>query len=142
GWGIATYVIFFLVLLLVIVVIIAGGLLFSVLTLGGLAGTLISVGILSLLVLILGFVLVTTFVAKVVFGQALGKWLLGRANSPLAQHRLWPMVIGVIITVMVIALFSFPLLPGFLGAILNFVVIVLGLGALWLWGREWLLQQR
>jgi cytoskeletal protein CcmA (bactofilin family) len=141
GWGIATYVIFFLVLLLVIVVIIAGGLLFNVLTLGGLAGTLISVGILSLLVLVLGFVLVTTFVAKVVFGQALGKWLLARANSPLAEHRMWPMVIGVIITVVVLALFRFPLLPGFLGALLNFVVILLGLGALWLWGRERLARQ-
>lgn len=141
GWGVVTYVIYFLVLLLVIVVIIAGSLLFSVLTLGGLAGALISIGILSLLVLILGFVLVTTFVAKVAFGQALGTWLLARANSPLAEHRLWPMVIGVIITAIVIALFRFPLLPGFLGALLNVVVILLGLGALWLWGRERLARQ-
>jgi len=46
------------------------------------------------------------------------------------------MVIGVTITVAVIALLSFPLIPGFLGWLLNFAVILFGLGALWLWGRE------
>jgi hypothetical protein len=129
-------VVFFLVLLLTIAVIVLGGVLFGVLTLGGLAGTIVWVGILSLFALILGFVLVTSFVAKIVFGQALGKWLLGRANSPLVEHRFWPMVIGVIVTVAVIALLRFPLIPGFLGGLLNFIVMLFGLGALWLWGRE------
>jgi hypothetical protein len=136
GWGLAAYVIFFVVVLITIVIIILGGILFGVLTLGGLAGTIVSVGILSLLALILGFVLVTAFVAKIIFGQALGRWLLVRANSPLAEHRFWPMIIGVVITVVVIDLLGFPLIPGFLAGLLNFAVIVFGLGALWLWGRE------
>ena len=141
GWGLVAYAIFFFVLLLIIVVVILGGLLFGVLTLGGLAGTIVSVGILSLLALILGFVLATSFVAKIVFAQTLGKWLLVRANSPLAEHRFWPMVIGVLITVAVIALFRFPLIPGFLGGLLNIAVILFGLGALWLWGRERLVRR-
>jgi hypothetical protein len=136
GWGAATYVIFFLVLLLTIALIILGGLLFGVLTLGGLAGTIISVGILSALALSLGFILVTAFVAKIVFGQALGRWLLTRANSPLAEHRFWPMITGVVLTVLVIALFQFPLIPGFLGSLLNLAIVLFGLGSLWLWGRE------
>jgi hypothetical protein len=78
------------------------------------AATIVWVGILSLFALILRFVLVTSFVAKIVFGQAVGRWLLIRANSPLAEHRFWPMVIGVVLTVAVIALFQFPLIPGFL----------------------------
>jgi cytoskeletal protein CcmA (bactofilin family) len=141
GWGVAAYLIFFLALLLIIVIIVLAALLFGLLTLGGVAGTIISVGILSVFALILGFVLVTAFVAKIVFGQALGRWLLVRANSPLAQHRFWPMIIGVLITVVVIAVFSFPLIPGFLGSLLNFVVVLLGLGALWLWGREQISQR-
>jgi cytoskeletal protein CcmA (bactofilin family) len=136
GWGVAAYAGFFFVLLLIVAGTIAGGLLFGVLTLGGLAGTVVWVGILSLFALVLGFVLVTSFVAKIVFGQALGRWLLSRASSPLAEHRFWPMVIGVIVTVVVIALFRFPLIPGFLGGLLNFAVILFGLGAFWLWGRE------
>jgi hypothetical protein len=127
---------FFLALLLIAVLIILGGLLFGVLTLGGVAGTIVSVGVLSFLALILGFVLVSSFVAKVVFGQTLGRWLLARVNSPLVEHRFWPMVIGVVVTVAVIALFRFSLIPGFVGTLLNFIVILFGLGALWLWGRE------
>jgi hypothetical protein len=50
------------------------------------------------------------------------------------------MVIGVIITVAVIALLSFPLIPGVLGWLLNFAVVLFGLGALWLWGRERLVR--
>jgi cytoskeletal protein CcmA (bactofilin family) len=136
GWGAVAYAGFFVALLFTIVVMIFGSLLFGVLTLGGLAGTVVWLGILALFALSLGFVLVTSFVAKIVFGQALGKWILARANSPLVEHRFWPMVIGVIITVTVIALLSFPLIPSFLGGLLNFAVVLFGLGALWLWGRE------
>jgi cytoskeletal protein CcmA (bactofilin family) len=136
GWGLVAYAGFFLVVLLIIAGTILGALLFGLLTLGGVAGTIVSVGLLSLIALIVGFVLVTSFVAKIVFGEALGRWLLSRANSPLAGHRFWPMVIGVVVTVVVIALLSFPLIPGFLGGLLNFAVILFGLGALWLWGRE------
>jgi len=106
------------------------------LTLGGLAGTVVWLGILAIFALIVGFVLATAFVAKIVFGQALGRWILTRLNSPLAEHWFWPMIIGVLITVAVIALLSIPLIPGFLGGLLNFVVILFGLGALWLWVRE------
>jgi hypothetical protein len=136
GWGAVAYAGFFVALLFTIVVMIFGGLLFGALTLGGLAGTVVWLGILALFALVLGFVLVTSFVAKIVFGQALGKWILARANSPLAEHRFWPMVTGVIITVAVIALLSFPLIPGFLGGLLNFAVVLFGLGAFWLWARE------
>ena len=93
-------------------------------------------GLLALFGLIVGFVLATAFVAKVVFGAALGKWILKRANPSLAEHRYWPMVIGVVITVAVIALLTFPLIPGFLGGLLNFGIVLAGLGALWLVGRE------
>jgi sorbitol-specific phosphotransferase system component IIBC len=91
--------------------------------------------------LIIGFVLVTTFVAKVVFATALGRWILQRLNSPLAEHRYWPMVVGILITVAVIALLSFPLIFPILGWLLNFAIVLLGLGALWLWGRERMVKQ-
>ncbi|HKY55147.1 MAG TPA: hypothetical protein VJM08_12610, partial [Anaerolineales bacterium] len=98
--------------------------------------TVIWLGLLTIFALILGFILITSFFAKVVFSTALGKWMLARANSPLAEHKYWPMVIGVLVSLGVIALLSFPLIPGFLGGLLNFAVILFGLGALWLWGRD------
>ncbi len=136
AWGVVAYAAFFFAILLILFVLILGGILFGVLTLGGLSGTVIWLGILALFALIVGFVLVTSFITKVVFGMALGKWILIQVKSPLAEHRFWPMVIGVAITVVVIALLSFPLIPGFLGGLLNFIVILLGLGAVWLWGRD------
>ena len=136
GWGLFAWVLFFVALFVVIALMVIGGILFGVLTLGQLSGTVLGLGFLTLFALIAGFVLVTTFVTKVVFGTALGKWILLRFNSPLAEHRYLPMVIGVLIMLAVIALFSFPLIPGFLGGLLNFAVILFGLGALWLWGRE------
>lgn len=136
GWGIAAYGAVFLAALLIVIGVAAGGLLFGLITLDGLARAVVGVGALSFLGLILGFILVTSFVAKIVFGQALGKWLLRRTRSPLAEHRFWPMILGVGITVVVIALLRFPPIPGIIGSILNFAVILFGLGALWRWSRE------
>jgi cytoskeletal protein CcmA (bactofilin family) len=136
GWGVIAFAAFFFSILLIAFVMILGGIVFGALTLGGLSGTMVWLGILALLALIVGFVLVTSFIAKVVFGTALGKWILTRFKSPLAEHRFWPMLIGVIITVIVVALLSFPLIPGILGGLLNFAIVLFGLGAVWLWGRE------
>ena len=136
GWGVITYAGFFFALLLVVFVTVLGAVVFGLLTLGGLSGSIVVLGLLSLFGLIIGFVLATSFVAKIVFGMTLGKWILARAQPSLAEHRYWPMVIGVVITVAVIAVLTFPLIPGFLGGLLNFAIILAGLGALWLRGRE------
>ncbi|HET9587778.1 MAG TPA: polymer-forming cytoskeletal protein [Anaerolineales bacterium] len=136
GWGAVAWAAFFFVLLVVIAVTILAAIAFGLLTLTQLTGTVVWLGILALFGLIVGFVLVTTFVAKVVFGAALGKWIFTRFHSPLADHRYWPMVAGVLVTVAVTALLSFPLIPGFLGWLVNLAVVLLGLGALWLWGLE------
>jgi len=137
GWGVMAYAAFFFAMLLILFVMILGAIIFGVLTLGGLSGTIIWLGILTLFASFVGFVLITSFVAKIVFGTTIGKWILMRANPALADHKFWPMIIGVAVTVVVIALLSFPLIPtGLLGELLNFTVVLFGLGAIWLWGRE------
>jgi len=141
GWGAVAWAAFFFALLVIITVTIIGGILFGVLTLGQLTGAVVWLGILTLFGLIVSFVLVTTFVAKVVFGLALGKWIFQRANSPLAEHRYWPMIVGVLLTVVVTALLSFPLIPGFLAWLVNLAIVLLGLGALWMWSRERMLKK-
>ena len=141
GWGVVSYAGFFFVLLLIIFVTILGAVIFGVLTLGGLSGTIVVLGISAFFGLLIAFVLATSFVAKIVFGITLGKWILARANSPIASHRYWPMVIGVAITVAVVALLTFPLIPGALGGLLNFLIILFGLGAMWIWVREKLVRK-
>ncbi len=137
GWGAITWASYFFALLAVILVMIVGGILFSFLTLGGLSATVIWLGILSLVGLTIAFVLATAYLTKIVVGETLGKWLLGRVNPALAEHKVWPMVTGVALIVLVVGLLNFPLLPlGFFSWLLNFAVILFGLGALWIWGRE------
>jgi cytoskeletal protein CcmA (bactofilin family) len=136
GWGVVSWAGFFFAVFLVIIVTILAGVLFGILTLGQLAGAAICLGFLALIALIAAFALVTAFLAKIVFGTALGKGILLRTNSPLAEHRYWPMVIGVLITVAILAVLSFPLFPGALGWLFNLAIVLFGLGALWLWGRD------
>lgn len=137
GWGAITWAAFFFALLAITLVMILGGLVFGLLTLGGLSGTVIWLGILLLFGLTILFVLVTSYLTKVVVGDAIGKWILRRVNSSLAEHKIWPMMIGVVVLVLVIGLLRFPLIPlGFLGFLVNFAVILFGLGTLWIWGRE------
>lgn len=141
GWGAVSWVVFIVALVLVVLATIAGGILFGSLTLGQLTGTFVWLGILAMFVLIIGFALTTTFVAEVVFGMTLGRWILTRAHSSLAENRYWPMVIGVLITLTVVALLSFPVIPGFFAWLVNAAVILFGLGTLWIWGRDRLVKK-
>ena len=136
GLGVVTYAAFFFLILLILFAVILGAVIFGVLTLGGLSGALVWLGILALLALIIGFALATSFLTKIVFGAALGKWILARVSPTLMDHRFWPMLIGVTIIVVIVGLLSFPLIPGALGWLLNLVIILFGLGTLWLWGRD------
>ncbi len=136
GWGAVSWVGFVVALLLVLFATIVGGIVFGTLSLGQITGTVIWLGILALMALVIGFVLTTTFLAEVVFGTALGRWILARSNSPLAEHRYWPMVIGLLITLTVVALLSFPAIPSFFGWLVNFAIVLFGLGTLWIWGRD------
>ena len=137
GWGAVSWAVFFFALLVVILAMILGGWLFGVITLGGLSGTVIWVGFLTLFAMVVSFVLVTSYLTKVVVGETIGKWLFGRFNPSLAEHKFWPMILGVVVLVLVVGILSFPLIPiGILGWFVNFVVILFGLGALWFWGRE------
>jgi cytoskeletal protein CcmA (bactofilin family) len=137
GWGAIAWAAFFFGLLVIVLAMILGGLIFGFLTLSGVSGTIIWVGILALIGFTILFILVTSFLTKIVVGELIGKWILNRTNPALAGHNVWPMVVGVVVLVAVIGLFRFPLLPlGFFGWLINFLVILCGLGALWLWTRD------
>lgn len=137
GWGAVAYAVFFFALLVIVLAMIMGGWIFGAFTLSGLSGTIVWVGIVTLFVMLVGFVLVTSYLSKIVVGDMLGKWLFQRINPALADHKFWPMILGVVVLVLGIGLLKFPLIPiGFFGWLANFATILFGLGALWLWGRE------
>jgi cytoskeletal protein CcmA (bactofilin family) len=129
GWGVVTYAAFFFAILVVLVVMIAGGILFGVLTLGSMSGTIVWIGILAIFALVVGFVLVTVFLTKIVVAWLGGKLLLARIKPELAEHKVWPLVVGAVIVALLMAL-------PFVGWLLKILAMFLGLGALWIWGRD------
>jgi len=129
GWGVVAYASFFFLLLLIVIVMIVGGILFGIISLGGVTGTLIWVGILAIFALIVGFVLFTGFGAQILVAWMSGKWILSRFNPALAEHKFWPVLLGVVIIGILVNL---PLI----GWLIGFLIMFFGLGALWLWGRE------
>lgn len=129
GWGVVSYAAFFFILLVIFTAMIVGGVVFGVLTLGGVSGTIVWLGILAIFALTVAFILVTAFFTKITVAWLGGKWILGRFNPELANHKVWPMLAGVIIVALLVAL-------PFIGWIFELVVMFLGLGALWLWGRD------
>lgn len=129
GWGVVAYAAFFFVILLLVIVMIIGGVIFGALTLRGISGTIIWVGLLAIFELILGFVLVTSFLTKILVGWLSGKWIINRINPALVDHTLWPLLLGVFVVALAVAL-------PFIGWLFGLVVMLLGLGALWIWGRD------
>ncbi len=129
GWGVVTYAAFFVALLVILIVMIAGGVLFGMLTLDGMSGTIVWIGILAIFALILGFVLVTAFLTKIVVAWLGGKLILSRIKPELAEHKVWPLVLGVVIVALLAAL-------PFVGWLFKLLIMFVGLGALWIWGRD------
>jgi cytoskeletal protein CcmA (bactofilin family) len=129
GWGVVAFAAFFFAILVVTVVMIAGGVLFGVLTLSRVSGTIIWLGILTLSTMIFSFVLITAFLTKIVVAWLGGKLILARFSPALAEHKVWPLVIGTVLVALVIAL-------PFIGWLFGILVMFIGLGALWIWARE------
>lgn len=135
GWGFVSLiglpVIMIVILLISIMILIVLG----VVNLGGLGAATFITGLLANGGLLLVFVTTLAWFSKVVIGLTLGQWTLNRLAAQYAESRVWPLVVGVTLLAVVLALFN--LVPG-LGGVVNLLVSVWGLGALviTLWNRR------
>ncbi|PWH16822.1 MAG: hypothetical protein DDG60_03485 [Anaerolineae bacterium] len=127
GWGIVSWAAFFFSITLIVVTMLVGGLTFGILTLNRLSAAIVWTGVLLLFLLILGFVLSSTFLAKIIVALIGGQLLLQRLKPEWAEHRIWPLLLGVTLFALLAAI---PML----GNLVNILAILLGLGALWLYG--------
>ncbi|MFZ5878246.1 MAG: hypothetical protein ACOY0R_02635 [Chloroflexota bacterium] len=137
GWGLVAFSSVGFVGLLLFIVWIIGIILSSTLTLGWLTATIVMVGLLAQFGLAFGFILVTFLLTQILVSENIGKWLLSRVKPELADHKYWPSILGIVVLVLGLSLFSFPLIPllGGFGFLMKVVVVLFGFGALWLWGR-------
>jgi cytoskeletal protein CcmA (bactofilin family) len=123
GWGILSVVgagaaVFILLLATVLLALV-----FGLLTLGGLVGPVVGVGLISVAALVVGFALAALYLAPVVVALAGGRLLLGWARPDGTAGRVLPLTLGLILYA---ALRAIP----FAGPIVGLAVALLGLGAL------------
>jgi len=130
GWGLVAYAAFFFGVLVLIFAIVLGAVVFGLLTLGGLSATVIVSGLLVLFGVSVAFALLTGFVTKVAVSLLVGKLILQKLNPTLSNNKFWPLALGV-------TLFALLQAIPVLGALTEIVVVLLGLGAVWLLSAEW-----
>jgi cytoskeletal protein CcmA (bactofilin family) len=135
GWGVVSVAAFILALLVLLIVTILIAVIFGVITLGGLAGTTAWTGVLTMALLVFFFSIAVTYVTKVLVSFLGGRLILARLKPDWADGRIWPLVVGVVLFIIITAI---PIL----GGLVNLVVVLLGLGALWLLGRDAYRQRR
>jgi cytoskeletal protein CcmA (bactofilin family) len=135
GWGVVSWGAFFFAVLVILVATVLGAIIFGMLTLGGITASIVWLGILSLSILIMGFVLASAYVAQIVISLLGGKLLLARIKPDWVDHKVWPLLIGVIIFATLAAL---PVI----GWLVNLLAILFGLGALWMLGSALFKKQQ
>lgn len=106
---------------------------FLIFTLRGLAFPVLGMGTLTNLALLVGFGSFASLIAPVLMSSLGGHWLLKQIHAAQTAKRYAPFIVGLIIMVLLTAI---PLV----GGILNLIIVLLGLGALWKWGASYLPQ--
>ena len=134
GWGVVAIAAFVLAMLVILIATILLTVVFGVVTLGGLAGRIAVLGVLSMATAAFGFSLTWAYVTKILISMLLGRLIFKLFGSPASEHRWWPMLLGVLIFAILAAV---PVL----GWLVTLAAVFFGLGAIWIWCRDRLASQ-
>jgi hypothetical protein len=135
GWGVVAVAVFGVLMVMLVIATIVLTIVFGVVTLGGLAGRFAVLGGIVTTATGFSFGLLWRYVSSIAIALLLGQLIFRALKSPAEQNRWWPMVLGVVILVIITAV---PVL----GWLVRLGVVLLGLGAVWIWGRDLLTSRR
>lgn len=127
GWGAVTIITVGLTAIAIVIVTMLMMLLLA-LILPNLILPVFGIGTLANLALLIGFGIVSSFVPQIVLSFLGGRWLLQKLRPNTTSTNFVTLVLGLLAFVILTAI---PIL----GGILNLIVVLLGLGAVWVWGR-------
>lgn len=130
GWGLLSLIVGYVGVAIVGALILAIGIFFGVLTLGGLGRTVFGVGFSSLGFAFTIFLLLVNYGSKLVIAFWGGRWILVKLAPQAAESKVWPLVLGVVLYVI---LRGIPII----GWIFGLFVTLIGLGAMWLVFQDW-----
>lgn len=85
-------------------------------------------GMLANFTLFVSFLIFASYVPQIIISFLSGKWLLQKMRPNESSGRFVTLIVGLVAFVLLTAI------PG-LGALLSLIIVFLGLGSLWLWGR-------
>ncbi|MBN2550081.1 MAG: polymer-forming cytoskeletal protein [Anaerolineales bacterium] len=125
GWGFVCLIGGLAIALVSVFIILIVGILLTVVSLGALSQAVFGMGFSGLGFAFAAFMLLVNQGSKLVVAYMVGKWLLARFSPAYAEHRWWPLIVGVVIYVM---LAGIPIA----GWLVSLVAILSGLGAIWL----------
>jgi hypothetical protein len=130
GWGLLAAIVGYVGAVLIAVALAIVGVLFGIITLGGLSNAVFGVGFSGLGVVVAVFTLLVSYGSKLVIAYLVSRIALGKIAPQWAGNRAVVLVMGVV---------AYVILRGipFLGWVIGVVVTVVGLGAMWLAFREW-----
>lgn len=135
GYGFVVVIIGYAAAIFAALVVLFVGILFMVVTLGGLGGAVFTVGFSSIALALAVFGLLIGYGSKLVVAYLGGEWIL-KQIAPNATHvKIWAMVIGVVIYTL---LRSLPLV----GWLFGLTATLFGIGAIWLVYRDWRISRR
>jgi hypothetical protein len=125
GYGLITVVVGFVGAFLAGLAILLVGIIFSLVTLGGLSSAWFGIGFSGLAVVFTAFVLLINYGSKLVVSYLVGRWLVSKIAPQSAGSKVWPLLVGVVVYVILRAI---PIL----GWLIALVVTLVGMGAMWL----------
>jgi hypothetical protein len=125
GWGFVAFIVGFVGVSIVAALIFAIGAGFAFLTLPGVALTIWGIGLSALALVFAIFLFLVAFGSKIIVAYLIGLLILERLAPGAVGRRIWPLLVGLIIFVL---LCSIPIFGWAVGLIATFF----GLGAIWL----------
>lgn len=128
GWGAGVYFGLPLVVVILFIAAVLLGILFGLVELGNLSGALIGVALVIGITVMAAFVLALLYLTKILVGYALGYWILSRTLPQWVARPFLPLTLGLIIIMIAITI-------PWLGALLNWIIALVGMGILWLMWR-------
>ena len=132
GWGfVSIFALLFGVLSLIVMIGMLGVIL-GILQLTGLLALDIILGFMALFGLVMVYATAAVLVSKIIVSYLGGQLILGRIKPEWAKSRIWPLLLGLVIFAILTAI------PLYIGQFINLVIILFGVGALWMAGSEWI----
>jgi hypothetical protein len=123
GWGALVYFLFPLFIVFLAGVFLLLALFFGLLSLDLIRNILFMTGFVVIAVILMTLILILLFLTKIIVGYVIGHFIISKIKSEWNEHTILPVLLGL---VLVMLLISIP----YLGALLNWIIAIVGLGAL------------